>query len=54
MRFTDQNALELYGKEDVGIHVFLISALVGSKSSVSRPGRFNLRKTAPGTHWKGG
>jgi hypothetical protein len=30
------------------------SALDGGEWSASRPGRFNPRKRAPGTHWKGG
>jgi hypothetical protein len=32
----------------------LSSALAGGEWSASRPGRFNFRKRAPGTHWMGG
>jgi hypothetical protein len=35
-----------YKGVDVGIHVFLTSALVAGEWSASRPGRFT-----PGTHW---
>jgi hypothetical protein len=35
----------------VNIHIFLTLALVGSEWSISRPGRFTLRKSAHGNHW---
>jgi hypothetical protein len=38
-------AIKTYGRVDVCIHVFLISA---------RPGRFIPGERAPGTHWIGG
>jgi hypothetical protein len=33
---------------------FLTSTLDGGVWSASRPSRFTLRETAPGTHWIGG
>jgi hypothetical protein len=33
---------------------FLSSTLHGGERSDSRPGRFNPRERAPGTHWIGG
>jgi hypothetical protein len=46
--------MKTYGGVDVQTHVFLISALVRSEWSASRPGRFTTGKTALGTHWIGG
>jgi hypothetical protein len=39
---------------DVYTQVFLISALVGSKWSVSRPCRFIPGERVPGMHWIAG
>jgi hypothetical protein len=33
---------------------YLTSALDGGEWSASRPGRFTLRESAPGTYWRGG
>jgi hypothetical protein len=38
---------------DIYSHVFLISTLVGSEWSVSRPGRFTSVERALNTHWIG-
>jgi hypothetical protein len=46
--------MKMYRGVDVQTHVFLTSALVGSESSASRPGRFTPGGSAPGTHWRGG
>jgi hypothetical protein len=46
-------AMKAYGRENVLIHIFLISALVGGEWSASRPGRFTPGERAPGTHWIG-
>jgi hypothetical protein len=45
--------MKAYGGMDVYIHIFLISALAGGKSSISRPGRFTPVEKAPGIHWIG-
>jgi hypothetical protein len=42
------------GEEDVEIHIFLVSAIVGGEWSASRPVRFTPRERAPGTDWIGG
>jgi hypothetical protein len=42
--------MKTYGRADVSIHIFLTSALIRYKWSVSHPGRFNLGEEAPGTH----
>jgi hypothetical protein len=47
-------AFKAYGGEDVKIHIFLTSALVGGEWSASRPGSFIPGERAPGTHWIGG
>jgi hypothetical protein len=47
---TVHYAMETYGV-DVRIHVFLISALVGSEWSSSLPGHFTPKEKAPCTHW---
>jgi hypothetical protein len=39
---------------EVQLHAFFISALDGGEWSASRPGSFNHRETALGTHWIGG
>jgi hypothetical protein len=39
--------MNTYGGEDVWIHVFLTSALVGGEWSASRPGRFTPWERAP-------
>jgi hypothetical protein len=41
--------MKAYGGEDVYIHIFLTSALVGGQWSASRTSRF-----VPGTQWTGG
>jgi hypothetical protein len=46
--------MKTYGGVVVETHVFLTSALVRGEWSASRPGRFNPRERAPGTHWIGG
>jgi hypothetical protein len=45
--------MKAYGGEDVYIHVFLTSALVGGEWSTSRPGRSIPGERVPGTHWTG-
>jgi hypothetical protein len=42
-------AMKRYEKEDVLMHIFLTSALVGGGWSPSHP-----RERAPNTHWIGG
>jgi hypothetical protein len=46
--------MEMYGGLDVGIHVFLSSALVWSKWSVSPLAALPPGERAPGIHWIGG
>jgi hypothetical protein len=46
--------MKAYGRVNVQIHIFLISALVGGEGSVSRPGRFTPGERTSGTHWIGG
>jgi hypothetical protein len=46
--------MKAYGGEDVYIHIFLTSALVGDEWSASRPDRFTPGERAPGTQWIGG
>jgi hypothetical protein len=46
--------MKAYGGLDVYIHVFLISAVVGGKWSVSRPGRFTPGDKFPDAHRKRG
>jgi hypothetical protein len=46
--------MKTYGEVNVWIHVFLTSALVGGKRSVSRPGHFTPGERTPGTDWVGG
>jgi hypothetical protein len=46
--------MKAYGGVDVQIHIFLTSALAGGQWSASRPGRFTLGETYPGTLWIGG
>jgi hypothetical protein len=46
--------MKAYDGIDVKIHIFFTSALVGGERSVSRPGRFIPRESAPGTHSMGG
>jgi hypothetical protein len=43
--------MKTYGVKDVQIDVFLTSAVVGSKCSASRPGRFTPGEGARCTHW---
>jgi hypothetical protein len=43
--------MKAYGGMDVYIHIFLISAFVGGKWSVSRTGRFILGESVPVAHW---
>jgi len=40
-----------YRGVEVQLFASLTSALDGSEWSASRPGRFNARERAPGTHW---
>jgi hypothetical protein len=42
--------MKAYGGVDVQNHIFLTSALDGGEWSASRPGRFILWETVPGTH----
>jgi hypothetical protein len=46
--------MKVYEGVDVWIHIFLTSALAGGEWSVSCPGRFTPRESAPSTHWTGG
>jgi hypothetical protein len=46
--------MKTYGGVDVQIHIYMTSVLVGGEWSDSRPGRFTLGETAPGTHCIGG
>jgi hypothetical protein len=46
--------MKAYGRVDVEIHIFLISALTEGERSALRPGRFTPRERASGTHWIGG
>jgi hypothetical protein len=46
--------MKTYVGMDVGIHIFLTSAIVGGECSASHPGRFTPGERAPGTHWIGG
>jgi hypothetical protein len=43
--------MKAYVGVNVYIHIFLISALVGSEWSTSRPGRFTPGERAPCAHW---
>jgi hypothetical protein len=47
-------AMKAFGGVDIYIHIFLVSALVGSEWSASRPGRFTHWERASVTHWIGG
>jgi hypothetical protein len=38
----------------IASRIFFTSALNGGEWSASRPGSFNPRERAPGTHWIGG
>jgi hypothetical protein len=46
--------MKAYEGVDVGIHIFLTSALVGGEWSASRPCRFTTGERALGTLWIGG
>jgi hypothetical protein len=46
--------MKTYWGVEVLLHAFLTEALDGGEWSASRPGRFNPRERAPGTHWRGG
>jgi hypothetical protein len=46
--------MKKYGRVDVLIHVFLISALFGGEWSASRPGRLTPGERVPCNHWIGG
>jgi hypothetical protein len=43
-----------YGRVDVQIHVFLVSALVGGEWSASRPRHFTPGESVSDVHWIGG
>jgi hypothetical protein len=42
--------MKAYGRVDVKINIFLISALAGGEWSASRPGCFTPGGKTPGTH----
>jgi hypothetical protein len=46
--------MKAYGRVDVQIHIFLISALAVGEWSPSRPGRFTPEEMDPSIHWIGG
>jgi hypothetical protein len=46
--------MKAYGGVDVGIHIFLTSALAGGEWSAWRPGRFTPGEITFGTYWIGG
>jgi hypothetical protein len=46
--------MKMYARKEVYLHAFLTLAIYGSKWSALRPGRFNPRQIASGTHFIGG
>jgi hypothetical protein len=46
--------MKAYGGDDIQIHIFLTSALVGGEWSASLPGRFIPKEGTPVTHCIGG
>jgi len=52
---SEDHSMEAYRGLEVWPHTLLLtSALYGGEWSASRPGRFNPRGGAPGTHFIGG